>query len=223
MPEYVAEFGTAARSEPDGRLDAVAFHRNHQPIGAVLSRYLAGTSGDVLEFGSGTGQHAVAFARLLPQIAWWPSEANEKRLASVAAWRSYAGLANLKPPVRIDLTQADWEAREPGLPSTFQGMFCANVIHISPWAVSEGLFAAAGGRLVPGGLLFLYGPFRRDGVHNAPSNAAFDARLRAENPAWGVRDIADLRALAAAAKLALVEIAEMPANNAILAFERPAT
>ena len=223
MPQYVVEFSRDAGSEPDGRLDAAAFHRNHEPIGAVLSRYLAGTSGDVLEFGSGTGQHAVAFARLLPRITWWPSEANEKHLRSIAAWRAYAGLGNLKPPVRIDLAQPDWRPSELGLPSTFQGMFCANVIHISAWAVSEGLFAAAGRHLVPGGFLFLYGPFRRDGVHNSPSNAAFDARLRGENPAWGVRDIADLRVIAIAAKLDLVETVEMPANNAILVFTRPAT
>jgi SAM-dependent methyltransferase len=221
MPEYVVEFGRAAGSEPDGRLDAAAFHRNHEPIGAVLSRYLDGKNGDVLEFGGGTGQHAVAFARLLPRITWWPSEANEKHLGSIAAWRAYAGLGNLKPPVRIDLTQPDWRPSELGLPSTFQGMFCANMIHISAWAASEGLFEAAGRHLVPGGFLFLYGPFKRDGVHNSPSNAAFDARLRAENPAWGVRDIADLRALATAAKLGLVETVEMPANNAVLVFTRP--
>jgi SAM-dependent methyltransferase len=221
MPQYVVEFSRDAGSAPDGRLDAAAFHRNHEPIGAVLSRYLDGTSGDVLEFGGGTGQHAVAFARLLPRITWWPSDANEKHLRSIAAWRAHAGLGNLKPPVRLDLTQPDWRPSGLGLPSAFRAMFCANVIHISPWAVSEGLFEAAGRHLVPGGFLFLYGPFRRDGVHNSPSNAAFDARLRAENPAWGVRDTADLRTLATAAKLDPVETVEMPANNAILVFARP--
>jgi SAM-dependent methyltransferase len=223
MPEYIVEYGSAAASPgPDDRLEAGAFHRNHGPIGEVLSQHLSDRSGDVLELGSGTGQHAVALARLLPQVTWWPSDANEKHLRSIEAWRVQASLANLRSPVRLDLSQPDWRLAERGLPTSFLAMFCANVIHVAPWSVSEGLIAGAGRHLQTDGRLFLYGPFRREGVHNAPSNATFDAALRADNPEWGVRDTADLRALATAAKLELVEIVEMPSNNAVLLFERPA-
>jgi hypothetical protein len=99
-------------------------------------------------------------------------------------------------------------------------MFCANVIHIAPWAVAEGLFAGAGRHLGADGRLFLYGPFRRDGVHNSPGNEAFDANLRRDNPEWGVRDIVDLRALAKNNGLRLAQLSEMPSNNAVLIFER---
>lgn len=223
MARHIADYGRAGVPvEADGRLNAVAFQRNHGPIGEVLLRYLASASGDVLEVGSGTGQHAAAFARLLPNLAWWPSDPNDTHLRSIAAWREYAGLANLKPPVRIDLARKDLHLRELGLPSEFAAMFCANVLHIAPWSAAEGLLAGAGRHLRSDGRLFIYGPFRRDGVHNAPSNEAFDAGLRADNPAWGVRDTADLRALGERAKLKLAAIVEMPANNAILVFERPA-
>jgi hypothetical protein len=100
-------------------------------------------------------------------------------------------------------------------------MYCGNVIHIAPWSVAEGLFAGAGRHLRADGRLFLYGPFRRNGIHNAPSNEAFDESLRRDNPQWGVRDSADLRALAGANGLRLAEIVEMPANNAVLVFARP--
>ncbi len=223
MARHIADYGKAGvPAEDDGRLNAVAFQRNHGPIGEVLSRYLATASGDVLEFGGGTGQHAAAFARLLPKLTWWPSDPNDTHLRSIAAWRAHAGLANLRPPVRIDLAQKDLRLRELGLPTEFAAMFCANVLHIAPWSVAEGLFAAAGRHLRADGRLFIYGPFRRDGVHNAPSNEAFDTGLRADNPEWGVRDTTDLRALAEQAKLKLAAIVEMPANNAILVFERPA-
>ena len=109
MAEYVVEFGKDGRPvEPDGRLDAPAFHRNHAPIWAVLEKFLAGKSGDVLEAGSGTGQHVVHFARHTPDITWWPSDLNEAHLKSIAAWRAHAGLANIRPPLRIDLSDPAW-------------------------------------------------------------------------------------------------------------------
>src|SRR5215470_17284536 len=110
MAEYVVEFGRDGRPvEPDGRLDAAAFHRNHQPIWAVLEKFLAGKSGDVLEAGSGTGQHVVHFAHHTPDITWWPSDLNDAHLKSIAAWRAHAGRANIRPPLRIDLTATDWK------------------------------------------------------------------------------------------------------------------
>jgi SAM-dependent methyltransferase len=225
MADYVVEFGKDGRPiEPDGRLDAAAFHRNHQPIWAVLSRLLAGRSGDVLEAGSGTGQHVVHFASHGPCLTWWPSDLNEQHLKSVAAWRARAALPNLRAPRRIDLSDPEWfvTLQQDGGPAELAAIFCANVIHIAPWAVGEGLFAGAGRALKPGGLLMLYGPFKRDGKHTAVSNAVFDTSLREGNPDWGVRDITELNELATRAGLRLRETIEMPANNMILVFGRPA-
>jgi SAM-dependent methyltransferase len=223
MAEYVVEFGKDGRPvEPDGRLDAPAFHRNHEAIWAVLQPFLAGKSGDVVETGSGTGQHAVDFARRSPEITWWPSDLNEQHLKSIAAWRAHAGLTNLRPPLRIDLSDPAWssELHDGSGPGKLLAVFCANVIHIAPWRVAEGLFAGAGRYLRADGRLFLYGPFKQDGRHTAASNAAFDASLRENNPEWGVRDISDLEKLAGAAGLVLAGSAEMPANNLTLIFAR---
>jgi SAM-dependent methyltransferase len=224
MAEYVVEFGKDGRPiEPDGRLDAPAFHRNHQAIWAVLQPFLAGKSGDLVEAGSGTGQHVVDFARRSPEISWWPSDLNEQHLKSIAAWRAHAELPNIRPPLRIDLCDPAWcsQMHDGSGPGELLAVFCANVIHIAPWRVAEGLFAGAGRYLRADGRLFLYGPFKRDGKHTAPSNAAFDISLRDRDPEWGVRDIADLEKLAAGAGLVLIDIAEMPANNLILVFARP--
>ena len=223
MAEYVVEFGKDGRPvEADGRLDAAAFHRNHRPIRAVLQQFLAGKSGDVVEAGSGTGQHVVDFAGHIPEVTWWPSDLNEQHLKSIAAWRAHAGLANIRPPLRIDLSDPLWcsEMHDGSGPGELLAVFCANVIHIAPWRVAEGLFAGAGRYLQTGGRLFLYGPFKRGGKHTAPSNAAFDQSLRDQNAEWGVRDIDDLQKLAASAGLKLVESVEMPANNLTLVFER---
>jgi SAM-dependent methyltransferase len=225
MAEYVVEFGKDGRPiEPDGRLDAAAFHRNHQPIWAVLQNFLAGRPGDVLEAGSGTGQHAVHFARQTPEMTWWPSDFNEQHLKSIAAWRAHAQLGNLRPPQRIDLSDPAWwrEMRANGGPENLLALFCANVIHIAPWRVAEGLVAGAGHALRADGRMFLYGPFKRDGKHTALSNAVFDTSLREGNPEWGVRDIVDLEKLASQAGLTLQEAVEMPANNMILVFGRAA-
>jgi SAM-dependent methyltransferase len=221
MADYVVEFGKdGSPVEADGRLDAEAFHRNHQPIWAVLQRYLDGKSGDVLEAGSGTGQHAVHFAAHSPGIVWWPSDLNERHLQSIAAWRAFSGLPNIKPPLKLDLADPDWSeaTRTGGGPPSLLAIFCANVIHIAPWRVAEGLFAGAGRVLQEGGYLFLYGPFKRNGKHTALSNAVFDASLRENNPDWGVRDIADLEKLASSCGLVLCEVVEMPANNLIVVF-----
>lgn len=220
MPEFVVEFGKGGPPPEDGRLDAAAFHRNHAAIAPVLESFLRGRTGDVLEVGSGTGQHAVAFAGRLPAVVWWPTELNDNHLRSIMAWRAHVRLDNVREPVRLDASAPDWRLPALGLPSTFTAIFCANVIHIAPWAVAEGLLAGAGRHLAGGGRLFLYGPFKRDGQHNAPSNAAFDASLQSQNPDWGVRDTADLRALAATNGLRFVELVEMPSNNAILVFDK---
>ena len=223
MAEYVVEFGKDGRPvQPDGRLDAPAFHRNHQAIWAVLQKFLVEKSGDVLEAGSGTGQHVAEFARHSPEITWWPSDLNEQHLISIAAWRAHAGLANIRPPLRIDLSDPGWspQMHDGSGPGKLLAVSCANVIHIAPWRVAEGLFAGVARYLRPDGRLFLYGPFKRGGRHTALSNAVFDSSLRDNDPEWGVRDVEALETLATSVDLKLIEIAEMPANNLILGFER---
>lgn len=223
MAEYVVEFGKDGRPvEPDGRLDAPAFHRNHQAIRAVLQPFLSGKSGDVLEAGSGTGQHVVDFARHFPEIVWWPSDLNEQHLKSIEAWRAHAALPNIRPPLRIDLSDPAWcpQMHDGSVPQLL-AVFCANVIHIAPWRVAEGLFAGAARTLRPDGRLYLYGPFKRGGKHTALSNAVFDTSLRDRDAEWGVRDIGDLEKLAASVGLAPIETVEMPANNLVLVFARP--
>jgi Protein of unknown function (DUF938) len=223
MPDHVVEFGKdGSGAEADGRLDAAAFHRNHQPIWAVLEKHLAGTSGDVLEAGSGTGQHIVYFAGRRSDIIWWPSDLNAAHLKSIEAWRIHSGLANVRAPLAIDLSDSAWcaEMQDGRGPKNLRAVFSANVIHIAPWSVVEGLFAGSSRYLAADGLLLLYGPFKRNGKHTALSNAVFDTSLRESNPDWGVRDIADLETLAASNGLALREAVEMPANNLILVFAR---
>src|SRR6266700_5725899 len=214
MADYVVEFGKDGRPlEPDGRLDAPAFHRNHQPIWEVLKKFLAEKSGDVVEAGSGTGQHVVYFAGQSPGITWWPSDLTAQHLKSIAAWRAHAKASNVRDPQRIDLSAPAWWPDDGSVPSELLAIVCANVIYIAPWRVAEGLFAGASRILGKDGRLFLYGPFKRDGEHTAPSNAAFDESLRNGNPEWGVRDITDLMELADRVGLVLLEAVEMPANN----------
>lgn len=224
MPEFVVDFANEQPPEADGRLDAAAFHRNHAPIWSAIGPFLDDQSGDALEVGSGTGQHAVAFAGKTPAITWWPSDYNPNHLASIAAWRKHAGLANLRAPLSIDLGHPNWDRALTGEdgapPERLLAIVCINVLHIAPWRVAENLLAGAARRLRQDGRLFVYGPFRIDGAHTAPSNAAFDANLRSQNPEWGVRDTGDLAALAGAHGLRIAERAPMPANNFTLVFAR---
>ncbi len=220
MPDYVVEFGKAGKPpEPDGRLNGPAFHRNHDAIWSAIGGFLSGETGDALELGSGTGQHVTEFARRSPRLTWWPSDIYPSHLASIAAWRQHAALANLRAPQRIDLADPNWAwCSDPPVGGGLTAIVCINVLHISPWTVSQNLISGAGRHLRDGGRLFVYGPFLRDGAHTAPSNAAFDATLRAENPDWGVRDVRDLGEIAEAAGLTLADITAMPANNLVLAF-----
>ncbi|HWO12293.1 MAG TPA: DUF938 domain-containing protein [Polyangiaceae bacterium] len=188
--------------------------RNKGPILDVLRRVLPET-GRLLEVGSGSGQHAVYFAQHLPGLVVQPSDVTPENLASIRAWVDEAGLANLRAPVPLDVL-APW-GLEP-----VDAIFCANMIHIAPWACAEALLAGAGEHLVDGGSLVLYGPFRVGGAHTAPSNAAFDADLQARDPSFGVRDLEAVTALAEAAGLTLTETVQMPANNLSLVFVRRA-
>ncbi|HUI97988.1 MAG TPA: DUF938 domain-containing protein [Xanthobacteraceae bacterium] len=219
MTEFVVEFGAGKDAPDDGRLHGPAFARNHEPIWSAIGPFLRGRSGDVLEAGSGTGEHVVAFARQSPAITWWPSDINPKHLASIVAWRAHSGLPNVAAPARIDLLAPDWDAAL-AVKNPLLAIVTINVLHIAPWRVSQNLLDGAARLLQPDGRLFVYGPFRVDGTHTAPSNAAFDARLRAENPEWGVRDTADLAAVAGAHGLYIAERVPMPANNFTLVFAR---
>jgi SAM-dependent methyltransferase len=169
----------------------------------------------VLEVASGTGEHAVFFAGRLPDVHWQPSDPDADHRASVASWIAHAGLANIAAPLPLDATDdATWPDE------TFDAVFNANMIHISPWAACEGLLRGASRVLRPGGVLVTYGPYMRGGQHTAPSNAAFDASLRARHPEWGVRDLDTVVAAATARDLRLTEVVEMPANNLCVVFER---
>lgn len=218
MSKFVVEFGKAGTSAatPDGRLDAPAFHRNAEPIWDAIGGFLATRTGNLLELGSGTGQHAATYAGRT-RLTWWPTDIYESHLTSIAAWRAQLGFSNLQAPQRLDLTDLAW-TWTPGGP--LAAMLCINVLHISPWQVSESLIGGAGRLLEPDGRLFVYGPFMRDGQHTAPSNADFDASLRGENPEWGVRDVGALARLAHNAGLTLADAIAMPSNNLVLVFAR---
>jgi SAM-dependent methyltransferase len=220
MTERIVEFGSNGDPpEPDGRLNSSAFHRNHQPIWTVLAGFLDGRSGCVLELGSGTGQHVVAFAGRAPEVVWWPSDCDQTHVRSINAWRAHAQLGNIRQPLRIDVSEPDWGLPRAGAPTEFIAILCINVLHISPWRVAQGLLAGAGRHLRRDGRLFVYGPFMRDGKHTAPSNAAFDQSLRSQDAEWGVRDMGDLGRVAQTAGLTLAEAVSMPANNFVLVFK----
>lgn len=198
---------------PQGALASPATARNTAPILAVLKAHLPGR-GRVLEVASGAGEHAAAFARALPGLEWTPSDPSPEARASIAAWAETAALPNLRPPLALDmLDEAGWPE------GPVEALVCINMVHISPWAATEGLMRLAGRALRrPGGLLALYGPYREAEVELAPSNAAFHASLKARNPAWGLRDRSDVEAAAKAEGLAFTLRAEMPANNLMLLF-----
>lgn len=191
--------------------------RNREPILEVLRPRLP-ASGLVLEIASGSGEHAVHLARALPQLEWQPTDREDAALASIAAWRAEAALPNLRAPLRLDVTEEPWPAEL--VAGSVAAIFCANMVHISPWRASEALFAGAGRLLAEGAPLFTYGPYRFDGRFTAPSNEAFDQSLRSRDPSWGVRDVAELRALGERSGLVLEETIEMPANNHVLLFRR---
>jgi hypothetical protein len=206
----------------DARLDSAAFHRNHEPIWAVLSRWLEDEPGEVLEVGSGSGQHIVEFARKAPRLRWHPSDVDDRNLESIEAWRHHAKLPNVVAARRLDLCAPGWglSAEDSAALSDLTAIFSANVLHISPWRTASGLMTGASRRLRPDGRLFVYGPFKRDGRHTAESNEAFDRSLRERNSEWGVRDLNEVRDVAEEQGMMLAEIEPMPANNMILIFER---
>ena len=197
----------------DARAFSPASQRNRQPILEVLARVLPG-SGLVLEVASGSGEHALWFAQHLRPLAWQPSDPDPACRRSIAAHAAGVDCPTLKPPLDLDATAAIWPIERA------DAIVCINMVHIAPWAATEGLMAGAARCLPPGGLLYLYGPYRRGGEHTAPSNAAFDESLCARNPAWGLREVEAVAESAQAQGLSLGETVEMPANNLSLILTR---
>jgi hypothetical protein len=189
--------------------------RNKQPILDVLARVLPERA-TVLEIASGSGQHAAFFAAQQPGWTWQPSDFDLENLASIRAWVEEVRLPNLRAPLRIDVLERDWSLGELA-PSA---LFCANMIHIAPWASCLGLIDGAARHLPRGGCFVLYGPFTLGGEHTAESNITFDASLKARDPDWGVRDADEVANLCEKAGFGLIERAAMPANNQSLVFER---
>jgi len=193
-----------------------AAERNQGPILAALERLLP-RRGAVLEIASGTGQHAAHFAAAVPGWDWHPSDVEPGALASIDA--RCAGLANVRPALLLDVLRPSW----PDVPPAVDAIFCANLLHISPWATCAALMRGAARHLAAHGVLVLYGPYVVDGEPTAPSNVAFDADLRARDASWGLRRLADVAAQAEAAGLMLRERIAMPANNLLLAWTRAAS
>jgi cyclopropane fatty-acyl-phospholipid synthase-like methyltransferase len=194
------------------RLESPSTARNREPILAVLRRVLP-ERGRVLEIASGTGEHAVFVAKAMPGLTWQPSDPDPVSRGSIAAWIAHEGLTNVLPPLDIDVRAEDWGVGRP-----LDAVVAINMIHIAPWDAALGLLRGAGRLLRENGILFLYGPYKREGRHTAPSNEAFDAWLKERDPEFGVRDLEDVQSVAEANGLRLDEIVEMPANNLSLVF-----
>jgi hypothetical protein len=199
----------------DARQFAPATQRNREVILEILLQILP-ASGTILEIASGTGEHAVYFAAHLTPRKWLPSDPNPRSLASIAAWTAHSPSDNLYPPIDLDASASVWT-----IPDTtpITAIVNINMIHISPWGACLGLMALSDRILPQGGILYLYGPFKQNGEHTSPSNAAFDNSLRAQNPSWGVRDLDDVVEAAKARNLNLINTYQMPANNLSVVFK----
>lgn len=201
-PRISGKSAGAARRAP-------AADRNTDSILQVLKTHLP-ASGRALEIASGTGQHAAAFAQNFPAITWIPSDPSPESRHSIAAWAGETGLENLRPPLDLDVMQEHWPPAREG---PFDVVLAINLVHISPWAACLGLLRGAAELLHSRGMLFLYGPYKRDGAHTAGSNVRFEEWLRGQDPEWGVRDIGEVERAAAAHDLLLDAVIAMPANN----------
>ncbi|PLS69640.1 MAG: SAM-dependent methyltransferase [Cyanobacteria bacterium M5B4] len=202
----------------DDRRYAPATLRNRQAILEVLQQFLP-PQGVVLEVASGTGEHGVFFAPQLAPRSWLPSDMSREALTSIRAWRQHMPCPFLLEPIELDIRSGN--LAHP-LKEKITAIVNINMIHIAPWSACEGLMTTAQKILPSGGILYLYGPFRRGGNHTAPSNAAFDQSLQQQNPDWGVRNLEDVSDLAARHQLSLAEIVEMPANNLSVLFKKVA-
>jgi SAM-dependent methyltransferase len=192
---------------------APATARNRQPILDVLRPRLP-AQGIVLEIASGSGEHIVHFAEALPGLVFQPSDPSDDARASIDDWVRTLALGNVRAAVELDTTGGIWPIEHA------DAVLCCNMIHIAPWEAAVGLIAGAAHVLPPGGTLYLYGPYRREGRHTAASNEAFDRDLRQRDPAWGVRDLEAVASLAEDRGFGPPEVIDMPANNLSLIFKR---
>ena len=200
----------------DGRRYSPSIGRNKDVVRDAFARYMP-TKGQILEIASGTGEHGAHITQAAPGIRWTYSDIDPESRASQAAWRVSADHARLNGPLTLDTTDLHWGEAETS--TGWDGIFCANMIHIAPFDAARGLFKGAGRLLKPGGRLMLYGPFARSG-EIAPSNARFSEDLKRRDPSWGVRDLdLEITPLAKAAGLAIVEVIDMPANNLSVVFQ----
>ncbi len=206
----------------DLRQYAPATERNRQPILDVLKQVLP-AAGTVLEISSGTGEHITFFAPRLSHLQWLPSEPQALARQSIQAWgealqaENGAEIDNLRlPPLDLDVSVQPWPVQEEAISAIIN----INMIHIAPWEMCEHLMAGAEQILQRGGVLYLYGPYKREGQHTAPSNEAFDMSLRDRDSSWGIRDLEAVVAIAQAHSLTLEETIEMPANNLSVVFRR---
>lgn len=205
---WMAEDGGAG-----AKRHAPATVRNRDAIAAVLADWLP-PAGTVLEVASGSGEHAVHFAAAFPDLQWQPSDPDPDALTSIAAWRAEAGLPNVAPPILLDAAAPEWPMRAANT------LLCINMVHISEWAATVGLFTQGAKLLREDAPLILYGPYFRKDHPTAPSNLAFDESLQARNAEWGVRWLEDVTEVAEAKGFGLAEVREMPANNLMLLFRR---
>jgi len=187
--------------------------RNTGSIGEVLDGWLP-PSGLVLEIASGSGEHALAFARAFPQLQWQPSDPDPEARDSIESWREAEGPENLLPPIAIDVRDPTWPVERT------DALVAINMVHISPWEASIGLIDGAVRVLAQDGVMILYGPWLVDGIDTAPSNLAFDLDLKARDPRWGLRRVSEFAAVASSRGLFLAEQRAMPANNRMLLFQR---
>lgn len=190
-----------------------AADRNKQPILEVLRTVLP-TQGHALEIASGTGQHVAWFARHLPHWTWQPTDATAEGFADIEAHT--AGLTGARQPQLLDVMQTPWLDTS----SRFDAIYCANMLHISPWQTTTALMQGSAAHLATGGVLITYGPYLEDTVATAEGNLGFDAGLRAQNPAWGIRRLEDVERVAAQAGLQLAQRHTLPANNLLLIWQR---
>lgn len=200
-------------TQDDSRQFAPATQRNREPILAVLREVLP-AQGLVLEVASGSGEHAVHFAGAFPNLTFQPSDPDPAALASIDAWARQSALPNLRPAVRLDAMAPRWPVTEA------DAILCINMIHISPWAATEGLIRQASQLLPAGAPLYLYGPYRQSDVPLAASNAVFDDSLRRRNPKWGLRELEAIAELARAAGFGEPDVTPMPANNLSVVFRK---
>lgn len=216
---------STADTTSDGRRSHPSSQRNREPIGKVLASYIQ-PGATVLEIAAGTGEQAVYLSRQLKAAKWFPTDINPAALESINAWRRHDANLAMQPAQILDVTTPPESIlsslQESGAnPPLFDAILCINMIHISPWAATQGLMRLAAAALKPGAILYLYGPYKKDGIHSAQSNADFDVDLRARDAQWGIRDLTEVSALAQAHGLEEAGVVEMPVNNLSVLFRKP--